>query len=121
MKKIHPIAQIILFPLTAYLFIGTSFLFVLYKIDTLTYRIGKKTSSDYFKYSFKVQKYHKKNFWITFFFFLIVPFVFIYNLGHLIAVSIIYLFEYIVDVVEKIYKTIVEQVELIWEKISNYF
>ncbi len=121
MKKIHPIAQIILFPLTAYLFIGTSFLFALYKINTWIYRIGQKTNSDYFKYRFKVQQYHKKNFWFTFFFFVIFPVVLICNLLLLIAVSSIYLFEYVVEAVEKLYKTILEQVELIWETISNYF
>jgi hypothetical protein len=120
-KDVHIVIQIIAFPLTVYLFIGTFFLFSILKIEQLIQVIGKKTKSHYFNKDFKVIIYHKMHFWFTFFFFIFFPFLLIYYAGLLTIVSSIYLYEYVIATVEILYEKVIEQVQLLWKKISNMF
>ncbi len=120
-KKVHPVAQVIFFPLSAYLFIGTNFLFILFKFEKLIKKIESELKSDYFRHRFKPREHHKTSFWYTIFFFILFVFILIHDIAMFIAIGSMYLYEYIIEVVEILYEKIIEQVQLLWESISNIF
>jgi hypothetical protein len=117
MKKPSIITQIIFSPLTIWLAIGTIFLLVLYKFELSIKSIGIETKSHFFKYDFKSIEYHKISFWATFFFFIIFPFLLVKDIALFIGVMFIYIYEYVVNTVEELYNKVVQEVQLLWERI----
>lgn len=121
MKKLNPIMQILFFPLTVWLAIGTFFLLLLSKFELGIKSIGNETKSYYFKYKFNPTEYHKLSFWATFFFFIVFPFWLIKDLVLFLSATFIYIYEYVVSSVELLYQKIIQQVQILWENISNLF
>jgi hypothetical protein len=120
-KDVPLVVKVVFFPLIVYLFIGTSFLFLITKIEQLIESIGQKTKSQYFKNDFKVIERHRKGIWDTIFFFILFPYLLIRNIVLLITVGFKYIYEYVIETVEVLHKKVIEQVQLIWEQISKMF
>jgi len=121
MKKINPIVEFIFSPLTAYLFIGTSLLFILYKFEIKIKELGAQTNSQFFNSKFAPEQYHKKGFWYTIIaIILFIPILF-YDTILLIYVVCICIYEYVIQTVEDIYNEVVKQVQIMWEEIVSKF
>jgi hypothetical protein len=121
MKKVNPIAQVIFSPLTAYLFIGTSLLFLSYKFELGIKHIGNRTKSNFFKNEFVPTEYHKKGIWFTLSSPIIFWFILIYDIALIFAVTCVYLYEYIIECVELLFNEIIRQVQLIWDNVFSKF
>lgn len=117
MKKPSIITQIIFSPLTLWLSIGTIFLLLLYKFEVSIKIIGNETKSHFYKYDFKPIEYHKLSFWATFFFFVIFPFLLLKDIALFIGVMFIYIYEFVVNTVEELYRKVVNEVQSLWERI----
>jgi hypothetical protein len=114
MDRKRKITLIIFFPVTAYLFIGTSLFFVLTLLDALTETLGNYSEFPGLK-SYSSNSWYDRNIWLTIFFPLTWPVLLIWTLCLLIYSVLAALLMFIYKLLRKIWKFTIDLVTSIWK------
>jgi hypothetical protein len=125
MHRENKILLIIFFPITAYLFIGTSLFFLVTKLDELAEILGNYSEFPGLE-DYSSNDWHDVSIWLTVFFPITWPVIFIWIscvlLYSLVAamLRLIYeflkiLWEFVIDLVTAIWEWVTEAVKAIWE------
>jgi hypothetical protein len=120
MDRKKKIILIIFFPVTAYLFIGTSLFFILTLIDALAEALGHYSEFPGLK-DYSSTSWYDRNIWLTIFFPLTWSVLFIWIGCVLLCSAIAALLMFIYRALKKMWKIIVDLVTSIWEWFTKSF
>lgn len=120
MNRHSKVLLIILFPVTAYLFIGTFLFFLATKIDVFAKNLGDYFGAPGLEH-YSSHKWHDMSIWLTIFFPVTWPIIFAWLICVFLYALMVALWRIIYALLEAIWSWIVDSVEYIWDTISSVF
>lgn len=119
------------FPVTAYLFVGTTLLFLVYKTDVFSEKLGNYSGFPMLD-KFDATEWHNRSIWLTVFFPVVWPLLIIWSLIvffyaivaatlRLIYDILVSILNWIIDSLVRIWTWTIDSIEYIWQEIRSTF
>lgn len=101
------------FPVTAYMFVGSTLFFILHKFEGITERLGRYSQTEMFA-EFEAPAWHNENVWLTVFFPITWPCLVFWAIGLFVVALILAILRLIYNIIDTIRIAIVNWLTAVW-------